>query len=266
LSCALACASSPPPGPKIRRPPCQPAAAIGEAYRVGARGVLKFGSDSTIEERRPPHLDEPLPEVVLEDVAFEHTSLGRGARSDVMATYRAPRGARLVLEGKTSVAGYEIRNLWVDAGAGERSFWVGCFRDRPRHTVRWSFALRDPEGRRSNVIEVPVECTGGEIPGTPPVLLGVEMDRLELLGGERASGVARFTGSQPPLHLSGSTSVAGYGFTSPAFDEDQGEYRFWVGCYGDRPAHLVKWTFRVRDTYGRESAMIERIVACGECR
>src|SRR3954464_5882810 len=181
LSCALACASSPRPAPKVRRPPCkQPA--VGGAPGVGGLGVLKMLGGSASGER-PPHLDEPLPEVELEDVEVEHTALGRGARSDVVAHYRAPSGARLVLEGKTPVAGYGIRGLGVDAAAGERSFWVGCYRDRPRHTVRWSFALRDPEGRRSNVVEVPVECTGGEIPGTPPVLVGVQMDRLELLGG-----------------------------------------------------------------------------------
>src|SRR3954453_9628207 len=101
LSCALACASSPRPAPKVRRPPCnQPA--IGEAYGVGGLGGLKmlggsasgerpsvFGPDRTVE-RRPPHLDEPLPEVELEDVEVEHTALGRGARSDVVAHYRAP--------------------------------------------------------------------------------------------------------------------------------------------------------------------------------
>jgi hypothetical protein len=256
-----ACASSPPtpPPPVSHRPPCASSAQIGEAYGVGGLASV-FGRDSALAT--PPHLDEPLEGAKLTDVHLTHLVLGRGGKAEAVATFVVPDKSALILEGRTPVKGYGFE-LDLAGSAGVRTFWVGCDRQRPRHDVKWSFTLRDGEGRKSNTIEVPVECTGEEIPGPPPQLLDVQLSSLDLLPGGRANGTARFSGSAP-VRVIASTTVDGYGMNAP-IASGQTEYHFWVGCYKDRPAHLVTWKFRVRDTFGRESNIIEKAVACGQC-
>jgi len=224
----VACASTPPAPPAKRRPPCvDPTASvfgrdseIGEAYGVGGLGLVAAAVP------RPSHLDEPLEGAHLDDVHLDHLSLGQGGKSDALATFAIPSRAGLVLEGKTTVKGYGFK-LGLGLSDRRRSFWVGCYVDRPHHVVDWSFTLRDQEGRASNTITVPVECTGQPIPGAAPHLDSVDLDTLDVLPGAHSNGRAHFSTSAGPVLITASTTVPGYGFRSTVA-QASGEYRFFV--------------------------------------
>ena len=149
LLATAGCASAPAP---VAYDPCPPgywfidqSHLAGEAYGVGGLGVLRVREGSHI-----PSIfgrDEGTGKLVLEKVDLVHTALPRGARSEGRANYRAPTGSRLTLVATSGVPGYG----WDNRVAGTTtSFHVGCLADRSRHTVNWTFLLRDHQRRRAS--------------------------------------------------------------------------------------------------------------------
>jgi hypothetical protein len=236
----------------------------GEAYGVGGvEGGVEGGLDRL---GAGDQKTDALEGAVLRQVQLVHTSLGLGARSDGTATFEAPAGgSRLFLDARTPVPGYGWKVRISRASSGKMSFSVGCKKDQPRQTITWTFTLLDRKGRRSNVVDVPVECTGEPIPGPPPRLDEVALNAVDLPPGGKTAARATVSGGAPPLLIIGAATGRGNGWTSREGEQVWKESAFWVGCRGRSP-QLLDWRFRVRDTYGRESNVIEKSLNCGGCR
>ena len=222
-------------------------------------GVLKVLGNPA----EAPGVAPRLADVTIDRVELVHTSLGRGAISDGIAHVKYPPGSQLTLHARSTVSGYGFRiRVWRN----RTQLWVRCKQDRPRHIVDWSFVLRDDQGRESNTISVPVTCTGEPIPGTSPQLDSVALAHDNMIGGQRAGGVAKLRGTHPPLQLIAASNASGYGWKSSPVREQQTALDFAVGCRNDRPSQTVVWRFSVRDSFGRTSNVIEKPVHCGICR
>jgi hypothetical protein len=204
---------------------------------------------------------------VLTEIQIEHASLGRGGRANGVARLSAPSGSTgVILEATASTRGdtwqVEVADpSWVRAG-----FWVRCRADRPSGELRWTFTLRDARGRRSNSLVRAVECTAEALPGTAPRLESVTLDDPKIVVGWGTVGHARFAGTHPPLQLFARSDTPGYGWQWGLSATNPSHRELSFRCLLGRPPHTVRWRFSVRDTYGRESNVIETTMACGECR
>jgi hypothetical protein len=240
----------------------------------GVLGVLRmnegshlasiFGRDEAVNSGldAPAETKKPFEGAVLEGVQLSSRKLARGGRADGKATVVMPR--RGTLEVTSTVPGYGFK-VWLGRGATTATFRVGCYKDRPRHTVDWTFFLSDEEGHRTKVIALPVECTGEELPGKAPTLASVALDTQDLVVGARTGGVARFSGTDPPFQIIARSNVRGYGWEGGPETRTEAEQHFAVGCLQNRQVHSVRWRFTIRDAVGRESNMIEKVVSCGVC-
>ena len=234
-------------------------------------GVLKvlgqpadvLGRGNVDRDRQARGAPPGLADVTIERVELVHTTLGRGAISDGIADVTYPPGSQLTLHARSTVSGYGFR---VRVWRNRTPLWVRCKEDRPRHVVDWSFVLRDDQGRESNAVSVPVTCTGEPIPGSPPQLDSVALAHDNMIGGQRASGVAKLRGTHPPMQLIAASNASGYGWKSSPVREQQTALDFAVGCRNDRPSQTVVWRFSVRDSFGRTSNVVEKPVHCGICR
>ena len=262
LLATAGCASAPAP---VAYEPCPPgyrfidqSDVVGEAYGVG--GVLRVLGGSHIPSVFGRDLGGAGEALVLEKVDLVHAALPRGARSEGRASYRAPAGSRLTLVATSGVPGYG----WDNRVAGTNtSFQVGCLADRPRHTVNWTFLLRDDKGRESKPVLVPMTCTGEPMPGSAPRLEAVDLDYVTMAAGQKSGGLARIRGGHPPLQLI--ANAGSYGWMSSPIPKDEADLDFSVGCRTDRPRQIVRWRFSVKDSYGRTSNVIEKPVNCGVC-
>jgi hypothetical protein len=266
LLATAGCASAPAP---VAYEPCPPGYSFidqshvaAEAYGVGGLGRLVLLPGSRLESIEGRAVGGPGEGLVLQQVDLVHTALPRGARSEGRASYRAPAGSRVTLVATSGVPGYG----WAKRVAGTNtSFQVGCNADRPRHTVNWTFLLRDDQGRESKPAQVPMTCTGEPMPGSAPRLEAVDLDYVTLAAGQKSGGLARIRGGHPPLQFIADSNAWGYGWKSSPIPKDEADLDFAVGCRTDRPRQIVRWRFSVTDSYGRTSNVIEKPVNCGVC-
>jgi hypothetical protein len=248
----------------------KPGGAGGEAYGDGVEGgveggVVPDGKNTGVLKLlgEPPDAPGRLADLTIERVELVHMTLGRGAISDGIAHVKYPPGSQLTLHARSTVSGYGFHfRVWRN----RTQLRVRCKEDRPRHVVDWSFVLRDDQGRESNAVSVPVTCTGEPIPGSPPQLESVALAHDNMIGGQRASGVAKLRGTHPPMQLIAASNASGYGWKSSPVREQQTALDFAVGCRSDRPPQTVVWRFSVRDSFGRTSNVVEKPVHCGICR
>jgi hypothetical protein len=223
-----------------------------------------FGRDQAGWDHPPT--EPPLTGARLVDVRLVHTTLGQGGKTDGTASYVAPAGGRnrLRLEARTVVDGHGWKVPIFDARHGKTTFWLGCGKDGPRHTVRWTFALLDDQGQRSNEVVVPLECTGEPMPGAAPRLTAVELTSSHLPLRGRTGGVASVTVTHAPFELVGSITSRGNGWTASS-QRVWNDKSFSLACDGITP-HVTDVRFRVKDTFGRESEVVEKRLICGDCR
>jgi hypothetical protein len=288
-----ACAAATPPV-AVPAPCREPTSADGNGIPLGA-GLIGVeitsvaGPPATWNDAGDPALAKvPLAGAVLKSVSFAHPVLGRGASTQASVTFVAPHRPNLYLEARSPVQDEGWHKLLMDdpnieyitqataarprttisaAGWDHVTFAVSCPDDGERKLAEWTFAVRDREGRRSNTIRASLECTGGAVPGAPPRLDSVALESPEVPAGGRAQLVAHFSGSHPPLQLLATTPAKEYwDFRGAASAEGAAEQRFAIACRADRPAESVLWRFSVRDTFGRESNVIEKHIRCGGCR
>jgi hypothetical protein len=265
--CASPVAQGPKAGPKARR---QLACAIDgepdEGEEGGVEGGVAGGVLGVIPGAGYAQPQNPLEGARLAGIQLVHSSLGQGARTDGVAIFHAPAGGRLLsLEARSSVEGYGWKASIYDASKGRLPFRVSCKSDRPKHTVDWTFSLVDRDGHRSNEIAMPVECTGGPIPGFAPELTDVSLDSTQLPLHGRTAGHATSSVTHAPFELVASITARGNGWTG-RHQESWHDGSFSVGCSNSITPHRIELVFRVRDTYGRESQPITRELVCGDCR
>jgi hypothetical protein len=109
--------------------------------------------------------------VSVKEVQLEKSALGRGQRTDGLAIFTPVPGPHYYLEAISPENGHSWK-LWVgDRRDGRAAFWLGCSSRRPRSLVHWTFFLWHTDGRRSNAVDVKVECTGdgaATVPADPP--------------------------------------------------------------------------------------------------
>jgi hypothetical protein len=167
------------------------------------------------------------------------------------------------LDARTTVAGYGWKSRIGRSRSGTHDFWLSCKRDRPRHTVDWTFALVDDGGNRSNAIQVPVECTGEPMPGSAPSLDAVELPaELPLAGKTPVTIQVRST--HPPVVTMADIKTRGNAWTA-TYNRTWKDGTVGVACLGGTP-HLMDFRFRVRDSFGRVSNVVEKRLNCGGCR
>jgi hypothetical protein len=144
--------------------PAAPFSDLDDGIEGGAEGAVMIGKGALRGFRTVPRGG---PHIYLEGMSLHEVRVGRmvlhqGERTAGVATFTPPPGSRYYLE---AVAPPHSWTLWVgDKRDGRASFWLGCSRFRPQHVVSWTFFLRGPDDRRSNAIEVTVECTGRPAP------------------------------------------------------------------------------------------------------
>jgi hypothetical protein len=223
-----------------------------------------FGRDDSQPD--PPPARPALTGAVLKEVHVEHTTLGQGGKTHGIATFVAPEAGRgrLRLEAHTGVPGYGWKLRLDDPGSHQAPFSLACGRDRPRHTVPWTFALLDEQGQRSNQILVNVECTGEPIPGTAPRLAAVELTSSDLPLGGRTAGIATIEGTESPFRLLANITSRGNGWTA-SYPKVWRDRSFSMGCSDGGP-HLIEMSFQAEDTFGRRSNIVEKRIICGDCR
>jgi len=263
LVAVASCAPTPPveaPRPAARAASVNPCAPDEPETATGLVGGILGTMPSADAPTEPP-----LTGAVLEDVRLVHTTLGQGARSEGIARFRAPHAGRgrLRLEARSPVPGYGWNFQLFDWKSGKARFGVGCYKDRPRHTVRWTFALVDDKGNRSNELVVPVECTGQPMPGAAPQLDDVKMASDLPIAGKTAAS-ASLTVTHPPYEIIASLKSRGNGWaaTSSRVWTDK---NFSLSCGSGSP-HFIDYRFRVKDSFGRESNVVEKRLICGDCR
>jgi len=234
---------------------------------LGNLGVIGRKPVPPTPARAPP---PPPPaagdELVLLDVGLTHAALGRGGQADGEVMFAAPAGSRLVLEANADVPGYGWQLEVTNAAASRVGFWVGCLAGRSRQVVNWSFTLRDRKGKHSGPVIRSVQCTGEDLPGAAPRLEAVTLEDSDLVAGWKTSGTARFSGTHPPLQLIARSDSPDYGWRASPRTSSPVQQDFHVECRQERQVHGVRWRFSVRDTFGRESNVIEKLVSCGVCR
>jgi hypothetical protein len=219
------------------------------------------GQEIAADPSMAAHVAPPGAPPELLGVELDHDELAAGALTPGVA-HVAGTGLPLRLIASTHVPGYGWTSGPIEQDRADIGFAIGCYQDRPQHRVDWQFRVRDVYGRESNAIDRPVACTGQPIPEPPPVLLSLELEASALPAGGLTRGVARVMGA-PPVYLVAASTVPGYGWSSsPLEGAGPHDVSFAVGCYQDRPAHVVDWRFSARDRYGRESAAIARPVSC----
>jgi hypothetical protein len=259
---------APPPVPRDR----DPRATGGARYLMPLTGLrertIGLGNLGRIRAVTPP-APEPPPKpapagLVLRDVQLAHAEVGRGGEVDGVVRYASHAGAKVELEATATVDGYGWK-IEVPASEWRAGFWVRCLAGRPRQVVDWSFRLRDSDGHQSEAITRPLTCTGAPLPGGPPRLEEVELQQQDIVAGWSSSGWARFSGTSPPLQLIARSATRGYGWTDGPVNGSPARTGFQVECREERGVHTVIWQFVVRDTYGRESNVIERPMNCGLC-
>jgi hypothetical protein len=246
-----------PDQPKLDQPCKQPP---GRGGVTG--GVLKMLRGRRVVPADPARMAS----TVLQEVKLVHTTLGQGGQSDGFVRFAAPAGDHdLYLDARSPVEGYAFKTRIGRARTGLSTFSVSCLEARPRHTVAWSFTLVDGEGNRSNSIDVPVVCTGQPVPGTAPRLEGVDLDATDLpLSGKTAARV-RLQGTHPPFRIRAAVEARGNGWKMWSDQDEWKQESFSVACQRPSP-HLVQLRFRVIDTYGRVSNVVEKSLNCGGCQ
>ena len=259
---------------------------IGEAYGVGGLGLVT-ASRSWSDAGDPALAKVPLRGATLRSVMFQHTEVGLGGRAEAVATFTIPRQAEIFLEARSAVENegwyqrveefhnvdFQFAATWdsprsiiSDIAMDRLSFSVLCPASGARRVARWTFALRDFAGRRSNVIPATVTCTGQPIPSAPPGMDAVEIDPGALAAGGSANVLVRFHGAAPPLQLFATSPLPGYDWPGVRIDKPQAEHRFKLGCRTDHAEESVLWQFAVRDSFGRQSEAVSRRIQCGGCR
>jgi hypothetical protein len=139
------------------------AAADEEATEGGTNGALVIGAGRLhgyrFKDPERPH--PPLEGVALMNVRVDKQVLARGERTSGVATFTPRADMHYRLEAIAPPHGWSI---WVGNGADRTvTFWLGCDRALPRHTVSWSFFLHGEGGRRSNVVPISVDCSGEDL-------------------------------------------------------------------------------------------------------
>jgi hypothetical protein len=273
----LAVACAPTPAVEAPRPAEKPAltnpCATGEEVQGveggvegGVAGGLVADVFPGVGGLAPARGEPPLAGARLEEIRLVHTTLGQGARSEGTAIYTAPNAlGRLRLEARSPVEGYGWKGQLDRKDRKKTTFRVSCRKERPKHTVPWTFALVDAQGNRSNEIAVTMECTGQPIPGAAPRLDDVELASADLPLNGRTKATAAVTGTHPPYQVIASVTTRGNGWkgTSQSVWTDR---TFSVACdSGDMP-HVIDLRFRVKDSFGRESNVVEKRLICGDCR
>jgi hypothetical protein len=156
---SMSCASRPKP-----RPATTITVEDEEASEGGANGALVVGAGG-LHGYRFKETDRPHPTLeggVLEEVRVDRQVLARGERTRGVASFTPRADVYYRLEASAPPHRW---SMWVGSGHDRTAtFWLGCDRALPRHTVSWSFFMRGQGGSRSNAIPVVVNCSGEDPP------------------------------------------------------------------------------------------------------
>jgi hypothetical protein len=98
------------------------------------------------------------------------------------------------------------------------------------------------------------------LPGTPPRLEGITWGKPGKAGILAAS--VRFSGTHRPVHLVAYSSMPEYRFRVNSCSAEAVQVSFMLVCKRDRSAHTVDYRFRIEDSLGRESNVVEHRLEC----
>jgi len=197
----------------------------------------------------------------LSAVRFAVKALDRGQYVDGTLDFniKSPGPARV--EGTSDTDGYGFDFVVEDPRSGHAGLFVGCYADRGPHVVRWTFALRDQRGVKSNDVVVPIECTGRAPSGL--TVSEVNVEKTDVALGASTAGTVRFAGpGRYPLQLHAWGDKPGHGFDWKVDDPAVVQSGFTLSCYADRGQYDVTWTFNASDAQGLHSNPVSVTIHC----